>query len=160
MIGDIQIRIGGTALTARLGYEGVMARSLGRLLRQPARRRDFKGPAPSNFSVSETLEKVTIVFKVPGYDRHELLLEATPHSLRLRNAELPPERQTGDALDHVVQIVEAVVPESVAATLQNGILTVELPKAAWVEGRARRVTIETTDSVPPAQQQDQPYQHT
>ncbi len=159
MIGDIQIKLGGTALTARLGYEGVMARSLGRLLRWPARRTDFKSAAPATFSVSETLEKVTIVFKVPGYDRHKLLLEATPHSVRLRNSELPTERRTGDALDRVVQLTEAVVPERIAATLQNGLLTVDLPKAAWVEGRARRVPIDAADSVPPAQHQDQPDKH-
>lgn len=159
MIGDIQIKLGGTALTARLGYEGVLARGLGRLWRGPARRTDFNGTADATFSVSETLEKVTVVFAVPGYRHDELLLEATPHSVRVRSHELSTASRRGDALDRLVPLAEAVEPERVAATLQDGLLTVDLPKAVWVQGKARRVPVNAGTSVATAHQKDQPDHH-
>ena len=159
MIGDIQIKLGGTALTARLGYEGVLARGLGRLWRAPARSTDFIGAAAATFSVSQTLEKVTVVFEVPGYGRDELLLEATPHSVRLRSPELSSASRSGYALERFVPLAEAVEPERVAATLKDGLLTVDLPKAAWVQGKARRVPINAGPSVATAQHEHQPDNH-
>lgn len=158
MIGDIQMKLGGTALTARLEYEGVLARGIGRLWRRPARSADLSGTAASTFSVSENLEKVTVVFEVPGYGRDELLLEATRDLVRLRSPELSTERRSGGALDCLVPLPEAVEPERVAASLQDGLLTVDLPKAAWVQGKARRVPIQAGPSVATAHR-DQPDNH-
>lgn len=159
MIGDIQMKLGRTALTARLEYEGVLAGGLGRLLRRPARSVDLGSAAASTFSVSENLEKVTVVFEVPGYGRDELLLEATPHFVRLRSPELSTERRSGGALDRLVPLPEAVEPERVTANLQDGLLTVELPKAVWVQGLARRVPIKPGSSVATAHHDDQPDNH-
>jgi len=159
MIGDIQIKLGGTALTARVGYDGVLARGLGRLWRGSVRSTEFRGQADANFSVLETLEKVTVVFQVPGYSRDELLLEATPHSVRLSGPKLSTEGRSGGALDRLVPLVEAVEPERITATLQDGLLTVDLPKAAWVQGKARRVPINADPSVATAQHKEQPDNH-
>lgn len=159
MIGDIQMKFGGTALTARLEYEGVLARGLGRLWRRPARSTEISSAAAATFSVSESLEKVTVVFEVPGYRRDELLLEATPHFVRLRSPELSTERRSAGALDRLVPLPEAVEPERVTASLQYGLLTVELPKAAWVQGKARRVPVEAGLSAATANHKDQPDNH-
>ncbi len=159
MTGDIQIRLGGTALTAHLGYEGLMARGLGRLLRRPARGTETGFAAGIPFSVSDSLEKVTVVFEVPGYGQDELLLEATPHSVRLRSPGPWTDGRSGDALDRLVPLDEAVAPERVAAVLRDGLLTVELPKAAWVQGKARRVPIKAGPSVATAEHEDQPDDH-
>lgn len=163
MIGNIQIKLGGTALTASLGYEGVLARGLSRLWRRRARHaedfNDETGAANANFSISETLEKVTVVFEVPGYSRDELLLEATPHSVRLSGPKLSTEGRTGGSLDRLVPLVEAVEPERITASLQDGLLTVDLPKAAWVQGKARRVPINAGPSVATAQHKEHPDNH-
>lgn len=159
MIGDIQIKLGGTALTASFGYEGVLARGLGRLWRRPAPSSNLSGAAESTFSVSETLEKVTVVFQVPGYSRDELLLEATSHSVRLSGPKLSTEGRSGGALDRLVPLVEAVEPERITANLQDGLLTVDLPKAAWVQGKARRVPINAGPSAATAQHKEQPDNH-
>lgn len=159
MIGDIQIKLGGTALTASLGCESVLARGLGRLWRRPARSGDFSGAADASFSISETLEKVTVVFQAPGYSRDELLLEATPHSVRLSGPKLSTEGWSGVALDRIVPLVEAIEPERITASLQDGLLTVDLPKSAWVQGKARRVPINAGPSVATAQHKEQPDNH-
>ncbi|NBJ13854.1 Hsp20/alpha crystallin family protein [Microvirga arsenatis] len=159
MIGDIQLKLGGTALTARLEYQGVLARGLGRLWRRPARSTDLSGAAAATFSVSESLEKVTVVFEVPGYGRDQLCLEATPHSVRLRGPELSTEGRSGGELDRLVPLPERVEPERVAASLRDGLLTVDLPKAAWVRGKARRVPIKPAPSVATAHHKDQPDNH-
>lgn len=159
MIGNIQIKLGGTALTARLGYESVLARGLGRLWRRPAHSSNFSEAAEPIFSISETLEKVTVVFQVPGYSRDELLLDATPHSVRLSGPELSTEGRSGGALDRLVPLVEAVEPGRITASLQDGLLTVDLPKAAWVQGKARRVPINAGPSVATAQHKEQPDNH-
>ncbi len=159
MIGDIQIKVAGTALTARLEYEGLLARGLGRLWRRPAPSVDTSGAPAATFSVSETLEKVTVAFEVPGYGHDELLLEATPRSVRLRSREPSTERRSGGVLERVVPLPEAVEPERVAANLKDGILVVELPKAAWVQGKARRVPIEAVPSVASAHHKGHPDNH-
>lgn len=159
MIGDIQIKFGGTALTASLAYESVLARGLGRLWRRSAHSSSFSSAAEPIFSISETLEKVTVVFQVPGYSRDELLLEATPHSIRLSGRKLAAESRSGGALDRLVPLVEAVEPERVTTSLQDGLLTVDLPKAAWVKGKACHVPINAGASTATAQHKEQPDNH-
>ncbi|WP_376768055.1 Hsp20/alpha crystallin family protein [Jiella pacifica] len=82
-----------------------------------------------------------------------------PHSVRLSGPKLSTEGRSGGALDRLVPLVEAVEPERITATLQDGLLTVDLPKAAWVQGKARRVPINADPSVATAQHKEQPDNH-
>lgn len=156
MVGDIRIRLGGAALTARVEYQGVLARGLSRLWPQIGRSTSHSRATADIFSVSETLEKVTVIFEVPGYERDELLLEVTPRSVRLRNHEPSTEARIGRAVDRIVPLPETVEPDRALARLQDGLLTVELPTAAWVQGRARGVSINTGSSAATAQENGEP----
>lgn len=158
MIGDIQIKIGGTALRAHIGYDGILARGLGKLLRKPARSVQTQKPN-AVFSISQTLEKITVVFEVPGYGQDDLLLEATPHSVRLTSLKNSTESRDGKKLDCIVPLTEAVSPERVVATLHEGLLRVEMAKAAWVQGKARRVPLEAGPSVAAPHHGNQPDNH-
>lgn len=151
------MNLGSIAVSARLEYDSVLGRALGRLWGRPVRRVNNSHISETGFSVSETLEKVTVVFEVPGYARDELLLEATSQFVRVKSLETLAGRRRV-ALERFVQMSEAVETERVAATLQDGLLTVDLPKSAWVRGKARRVTIEAGPSVSSANE-GQPDQH-
>ncbi|MBB6182265.1 Hsp20/alpha crystallin family protein [Pseudorhizobium flavum] len=146
-------------MTARLGYEGILSRGLSRMWRRPNRSPDLSDEATANFSVSETFEKVTVVFEVPGRGLDELLLDATSLSVRLRAQELAIEGRMGGGVDQLVPLPEAVEPERVTANLQDGLLTVDLPKAAWVHGKARRVPVGPGPSVATPHHKDQPDTH-
>ncbi|MGA0533282.1 Hsp20/alpha crystallin family protein [Hansschlegelia sp. KR7-227] len=151
------MNLGSIAVSARLEYDTVLGRALGRILGRPVQRVDSSHISETGFSVSETLEKVTVVFEVPGYAREELLLEATSQFVRVKSPKTLADRRRV-ALERFVQMPEPVEPERVAATLQDGLLTVDLPKSAWVRGKARRVPIEAGPSVSSANE-EQPDQH-
>lgn len=96
-------------------------------------------------------------FDVPGHGRDGLVLEVGPRRLRLQA--VGRQRRSGDIgapFDCSVDLPGAVDADQVKATLQNGVLVVEMTKAACARGDSRRVPVrETSVPVEAAQEGDQ-----
>ena len=157
MIGDVSLTFGRRVYSARLEYDSL----IGRGLRGVRRRLEARGLSiPAGWSplsnVSQTLEAVIVEFDVPGYRREGLILEAAPQRLRLQA--VGRQRRSGEiaaSFDCSLDLPEAVDPDRVKATLENGVLVVELTKATWTRGDAKRVPVrEASVPVPPGQEED------
>ncbi|MBD3836154.1 Hsp20/alpha crystallin family protein [Brevundimonas sp.] len=109
------------------------------------------------FNVSQTVEAVTVEFDVPGHSKEGLILEVGPQRLRLQA--LSRQRRSGDIaapFDCSVDLPDAVDADQVKATLENGVLVVEMTKVAWTRGDAKRVPVrEASVPVQTAQEGDQ-----
>ncbi|WP_367271353.1 Hsp20/alpha crystallin family protein [Phenylobacterium sp.] len=81
----------------------------------------------------------------------DLVLEVTPSRLRSRaNGRQGRSGKHWHPFDLSVDLPEPVDPDEVTATLEDGVLTARMVKAAWVRGEARRVPVREA-SIPPEQ---------
>ena len=142
MIGDVSLKLGPRIYSARLEYDSL----IGRGLRGVRRRLEAGLSSPTGarppFSLSQTIEDVTVEFDVPGQAREGLILDVSPQRLRLQAA--GRQRRSGDIgapFDCSVDLPEPVDADQVTATLEDGVLTVEMTKAAWARGDAKRVPV-------------------
>jgi HSP20 family protein len=82
-------------------------------------------------SYRETPEGYLLEVEIPGYGRDQVQLEYLEGKLTLR-AEQKQSSENGDesrhALERVIRVPEDVAMEGVQARLENGILTVTLPR--------------------------------
>lgn len=103
----------------------------------------------------ETDESFVIELEAPGFRREDLSLEFTGGALTIRGERtiarpegarvLRAERGSG-AFERTLRVRAAVDPEGVTASLDGGVLTVTLPKAA--EARPRRIEIAPAGDAP------------
>ena len=85
---------------------------------------------------------------IPGIDSKELEIEATARRLSIKGERKPAgseqaryrrrERETG-SFARTIELPQPIDPDAIAATYEDGVLEVTLPKAA--EARPRRVAI-------------------
>lgn len=149
MIGDVSLKLGRRVYSARLEYDSLIGRGLRRVRRQLRAAPSSPAGARSVFDVMQTIQKVTVEFDVPGYARNDLILDVSPQRLRLQGA--GRQRRSGNIggpFAWSVDLPEPVDPEQVTATLEDGVLTVDMTKAAWARGDAKRVPVRE-GSVPP-----------
>ena len=151
MIGSVSVKLGRRVYSATLEYDSL----IGRGLRGVRRRLETQlgsplGDVPA-FAIAQTIEDVTVEVDAPGYAIGDMVLEVTPTRLRLRAAGRQGRSgNIGRPFDLSVDLPEPVDPDEVTATLEDGVLTVRMVKAAWVRGEARRVPVRET-SIPPEQ---------
>lgn len=157
MIGDVSLTLSRRVSSARLEYVSLIGRGL-----EGVRRRLKAGvSSPANlrppFNVSQTVEAVTVEFDVPGHGREGLILDVGPQRLRLQAVGRP--RRSGGIgapFDCTVNLPEAVDADQVKATLENGVVVVEMTKAAWTRGDAKRAPVrQASVPVQTAQEGDQ-----
>ncbi|MDO9432170.1 Hsp20/alpha crystallin family protein [Phenylobacterium sp.] len=154
MIGDVSLKLGRRTFSARLEYDSLIGRGLRSVGRRLEAKRGFQSAetttskAPT-FTVAETIEDVTVAVDVPGHALQDLRLDVTPRHLRLRAAGRQA-RSGGmvSPIDSSFDLPEPVDPDKVTATLEDGILTVSLVKAAWVRGDAKRVPVREVSVTP------------
>lgn len=160
MIGDVSIKLGQRLYSARLEYDSLIGRGLRRVRRQLRAAPSSPAGTGLDVRVLQTIEMVTVEFDVPGYARNDLILGLTQQRLRLQAAgrQRPP-GSLGAPLDWSVDLPEPVDPEQVHATLEDGILTVEMTKAAWARGDVTRVPVREASVTPEeaAQEGDQAH---
>ncbi len=150
MIGDVSLKLGRRVYSARLEYDSLIGRSLQGVWRRFEAQLSPPVGDPPQFIVAQTIENVVVEFDVPGRASADLILEVGPMHLRLRAA--GRQRRSGDignAFDRSVDLPEPVDPDRVTATLEDGVLTVKMTKAAWMRSDARRVPVR--GSVSPGQ---------
>lgn len=160
MIGGVSVKLGRREYSAKVEYDGLIGRGLRRV-----RRRLETWPAPPAgfapaFALVQTIEDVTVEVDAPGYAIGDMVLEVTPTRLRLRAAGRP--RRSGKIrrpFDLNVDIPEPVDPDAVTATLEDGVLTVRMVKAAWVRGKARRVPVLEPSIAPEQASQERGQAH-
>lgn len=159
MIGDVQMKVGGTALTARLESTGILSEGIGMLQRSLSRIVSFPKTGSPAFAVDESIENFTVEFEAPGYDESDLVLDVTSHSVTLRCPDELARNRGLTPFERSVPMPEPVATDQVVATHQNGVVKVELPKLAWVKGHARRVPLDASPSgsksEPPRRQRDE-----
>jgi len=158
MIGDISLKLGPRTYSARLEYDSL----IGRGLRGVRRRLEAGLSSPTGarppVRLSQTIEDVTVEFDVPGQAKEGLILEVSPQRLRLQAA--GRQGRSGDVgapFDCSVDLPEPVDADQVTATLEDGVLRVEMTKAAWARGDAKRVPVRGASVAPgeAAQEDDQ-----
>lgn len=103
---------------------------------------------PVHIDVSESASTVNIKAEVPGFSEKELEINVEPNRLVISGKrQSKKEEKKGktvcsetcsDQILRVIQLPAEVETEKVTATLKNGILNLELPKAA----KARTVRVE------------------
>lgn len=151
MIGSVSVKLGRRVYSATLEYDSL----IGRGLRGVRRRLETQPGSPFGevpaFAIAQTIEDVTVEVDAPGYAIGDMVLEVTPTRLRLRAAGRHGRPGTiGRPFDLSVDLPEPVDPDEVTATLEDGVLTARMVKAAWVRGEARRVPVREA-SIPPEQ---------
>jgi HSP20 family protein len=92
-----------------------------------------------------------VTVDVPGFDRNELDVRIDDQTLRIeaerreetdeREEDYVRHERRHESRSRAVRFPTAIDPESISATLRNGVLTVTVPKAQPAE-RARAVEIE------------------
>lgn len=159
MIGSASVKLGRKVYSATVEYDSLVGRGLrGVRRRLEAQLGSPLGYIPA-FALSQTIEDVTVELDAPGYAIGDMALEATPTRLRLRAAGRQGRSgKIGRPFDLSIDLPEPVEPEEVTATLEHGVLTVRMVKAAWVRGEARRVPVRETSMSPEqaSQEGDQP----
>ena len=158
MIGDVSLKLGPRIYSARLEYDSLIGRGLRGVRRRLEAGLSSPTGARAPFSLSQTIEDVTVEFDVPGQAREGLILDVSPQRLRLQAADR--QRRSGDIgapFDCSVDLPEPVDADQVTATLEDGVLTVEMTKAAWARGDAKRVPVRGASVAPgqAAQEDDQ-----
>ncbi len=104
---------------------------------------------PVHIDVAETDEGLTVQAEVPGFSPKDLEISVEPHRLTIMGKrESKEEKRTkktvykercSDEILRVVELPAEINTEKVKATLENGILTLEMPKAA----PAKKIAVET-----------------
>lgn len=95
---------------------------------------------PTKIDLTDTGEVFKVRAEVPGFKPEELEISAGPETLTITGKhETKEESKNGERVvyserraDRVLRVVEfpeAIVPEMVKATLKNGVLELEIPKA-------------------------------
>lgn len=151
MIGDVSIKVGRRLYSARLEYDSLIGRGLAGIRRGIEAKLSPSAGAIPPFRIMQTIEDVTVAFNVPGYSSKDLIVEVSPECLRLQAA--GQQWRAGDIgapFDWSVALPEPVDTDQVRATLEDGVLTVKMTKAAWARGDAKRVP-ERGASVAPGQ---------
>jgi HSP20 family protein len=95
---------------------------------------------PMHIRVSETPEALTVRAEVPGFKTNELEINVEPSRVTITGTrETKQESKTkqtvyseicSDQILRVVDLPAAVTPEKVKATLKDGVLELDMPKAA------------------------------
>jgi HSP20 family protein len=104
---------------------------------------------PTRIEIFDTGETLKIQAEVPGFKPEELEICADAQSLTITGKRMATEEgkngskvvyseRRADEVLRVVQFPEPVLPDKVTARLSNGVLEVEMPKAA----PAKRIKIE------------------
>jgi HSP20 family protein len=99
---------------------------------------------PTRIEIFDTGDSFKVQAEVPGFKPEELEISADPQSLTITGKRrATEERKNGgkvvyserraDEVLRVVQLPEPVVPDKVTARLTNGVLELEMPKAAPVK---------------------------
>lgn len=104
---------------------------------------------PVHIDVSESDEGLNVQAEVPGFSPKELEISVEPHRLTIMGKrETKEERKTkktvykercSDEILRVVDLPAEINTEKVKAMLDNGVLTLEMPKAA----PAKKIAVET-----------------
>lgn len=104
---------------------------------------------PVHIEMTESSEGLNVQAEVPGFSPKELEISVEPRRLTIMGKrETKKERKTkktvykercSDEILRVVELPADINTEKVQATLENGVLSLEMPKAA----PAKKITVET-----------------
>ncbi len=129
---------------------GSLQRDLNRLLEWPTERPSATVPA-APLQVWESAEAYTVHLLIPGADRESLNIEAGPQQLSVSGeiklsgpagAELRYQEVEAKPFQRSLRLARRIQPEKVAATYNDGILSLTLPKAETA--RVVKVQLGTT----------------
>lgn len=97
-------------------------------------------------------EEFVATVELPGFDRDEIGIEVTDHTLRIEadhETHTDTEEQTylrkerrHESTHRSIQLPEEIDRENVTATMQNGVLTVTLPKHQTDDTRSIEIDVE------------------
>ncbi|MFB6137131.1 MAG: Hsp20/alpha crystallin family protein [Halobacteriaceae archaeon] len=111
---------------------------------------ELGGVAETAVDVAESEEEFTITMDLPGFEREDISVRLTDHTLHVE-AEAASEREeekeflrrerTRRSVARTIQLPPEVEPDEAEASYHNGVLTVAIPKQTAAESEARRVPI-------------------
>jgi HSP20 family protein len=101
--------------------------------------REGGGSGRPSTDVVDRETEVVVAVDVPGFDRDDIDLQVTDRTLRVRarrdeetateGEEYVRRERRHESIERSLRLPTAVDPDAAEATLQNGVLTVTLPKA-------------------------------
>ncbi|MBC76612.1 MAG: heat-shock protein Hsp20 [Halobacteriovoraceae bacterium] len=102
-----------------------------------------------DFYSKETEGAWKIAIEVPGVKKEGLDIEAVSNSLKISGQKLTPFEEESRDFERVFNLPEGVDYESITASLENGLLSITLPKVK--EKRPRKIEITTAEEAVYAQ---------
>jgi len=102
----------------------------------PARFTDFASPVAD---IQENAERIIVKLDIPGMQASDIDIDVQPHSLSIHA--LRRRAYSARSYNQSWSFVSTIDSENVHAHLEDGVLTVVLPKVA-----ARKVTVHSTNS--------------
>lgn len=102
----------------------------------PARFTDFASPVAD---IQENAERIVVTLDIPGVQAADIDIDVQPHSLSIHASRR--RAHSARSYNQRWSLVSTIDPDSAHAHLEDGVLTVVLPKVA-----ARKVTVQSMNS--------------
>jgi len=104
------------------------------------------GMEPMSIDLVETDEEFVVTADLPGFERDEVDIQVTDHTLRIeadreedteeREADFLRRERRHESMHRSIRLPDEVDKESVGARMKNGVLTVTLPRLEAEEARS------------------------
>jgi HSP20 family protein len=114
-------------------------------------RGDGEGRLFANLDIGETGDEIVVELDAPGVKREDIDITLTDHSLRVKGKRESRKEEKGKSFHRVereygeferrVALPCEVDTDKVDAALNNGVLTIKLPKSAKAKEQERRIEV-------------------